>query len=328
MNPNLIQSKFDYLICPNCGHHNIEDFCAKCGQSSTNFNKPIREIFTELFGIINLDKRIKHSLIPLLFKPGYLTLEYFKGHRRQYVPPMRLYLFFSFLFFFLTQINIKFFDDDVTSKNGKELKNELKGIFKPEKSKKELAIKLEEAGIDSTEFKEEIENLKEINDTIQKKANNISINTGSSSLDNFLKSRIEKRQDDFKLTGLTSEMTNYISYAMFFLLPLFAFFLRLLYIRSDNYYVHHLMFSINMHSFFFAFSFLLLLKSMFFGDIAGDYDNYLYLWILIYLFIGMKRVFKQGYRKTLLKMIILLFGYSIFLLAVIVFISIFAFFTY
>ncbi|MCO4799896.1 MAG: DUF3667 domain-containing protein, partial [Colwelliaceae bacterium] len=44
------------------------------------------------------------TLFPLIFKPGFLTNEYIAGRRVHYVPPLRLYLFISIIFF----ISLKF----------------------------------------------------------------------------------------------------------------------------------------------------------------------------------------------------------------------------
>jgi len=40
-----------------------------------------------------------------------------------------------------------------------------------------------------------------------------------------------------------------ISYALFILMPLFALILQLLYLRRKRYYIEHLIFTVNMHSF-------------------------------------------------------------------------------
>lgn len=45
------------------------------------------------------DSLIIRSLRPLLFKPGFLTLEFLKGRRVRYIPPLRLFIFISIVFF-------------------------------------------------------------------------------------------------------------------------------------------------------------------------------------------------------------------------------------
>ena len=48
----------------------------------------------------NYNKILK-TIIPLLFKPGFLTLEYNKGRRVKYLPPLRMYLVLSVLIFLI-----------------------------------------------------------------------------------------------------------------------------------------------------------------------------------------------------------------------------------
>jgi hypothetical protein len=49
----------------------------------------------------HLDDRLWKTLYTLLLKPGVLTQEYFADHRARYLPPVRLYLVISVLFFAL-----------------------------------------------------------------------------------------------------------------------------------------------------------------------------------------------------------------------------------
>jgi hypothetical protein len=64
--------------------------------------------------ILNIDSRIFRTLLPLYFRPGYLTNEYFEGRRVRYVTPFRLYFFLSILAFFLMQFAL----GDVNFNNG------------------------------------------------------------------------------------------------------------------------------------------------------------------------------------------------------------------
>jgi hypothetical protein len=47
------------------------------------------------------DSKFFKSVIPLLFKPGFLTTEFFAGRRVRYITPLRLYIFISIVFFLL-----------------------------------------------------------------------------------------------------------------------------------------------------------------------------------------------------------------------------------
>ena len=52
----------------------------------------------------HLDGKIFQTLDLLLFKPGELTAEFFRGRRARYIPPLRLYLVCSLLFFALSRL--------------------------------------------------------------------------------------------------------------------------------------------------------------------------------------------------------------------------------
>jgi len=92
--------------CTNC-HTPLEGpYCGQCGQEVNSTLKYFGTVILHLLeDIFSFDSRAKRTLIPLLTKPGYLTQEYFDGKRVLYVPPLRLYLFISIIFF----LSLKFF---------------------------------------------------------------------------------------------------------------------------------------------------------------------------------------------------------------------------
>ena len=45
------------------------------------------------------DSKIIRSVMPLLFMPGKLTQEYMLGRRARYIPPLRMFIFLSVIFF-------------------------------------------------------------------------------------------------------------------------------------------------------------------------------------------------------------------------------------
>ena len=54
--------------------------------------------------IFHVDSRIFKTLYALFFKPGHLTLAYFKTSERQYVQPLKLYFVINLIFFLITPI--------------------------------------------------------------------------------------------------------------------------------------------------------------------------------------------------------------------------------
>ena len=78
--------------CQNCGYEGIKKFCPECGQKNIQLKK-ITQILSEFFDtFLSLDFRIFSTLKYLIFKPGFLTKEYWAGRREKFLPPLRLYL--------------------------------------------------------------------------------------------------------------------------------------------------------------------------------------------------------------------------------------------
>ncbi len=92
--------------CSNCQSALSGPFCAECGQESGSTIKYFWSVIMHLLDdVFSFDSRASRTLWPLVFRPGYLTNEYILGRRVHYVPPLRLYLFISIVFF----ISLRFF---------------------------------------------------------------------------------------------------------------------------------------------------------------------------------------------------------------------------
>jgi hypothetical protein len=92
-------------ICQNCGKHVEERFCGHCGQENTetrqSFGHLLRHVVEDL---THYDGAFWRTMKYLLFRPAYLTKEFLKGRRISYVPPVRLYIFISFITFLLPYV--------------------------------------------------------------------------------------------------------------------------------------------------------------------------------------------------------------------------------
>ncbi|NQZ24060.1 MAG: DUF3667 domain-containing protein [Colwellia sp.] len=87
-------------VCENCHQPINGPFCAQCGQQAESTLKYFWVVIMHLLDdIFSFDSRAARTLLPLVTRPGFLTNEYFSGRRVHYVPPLRLYLFISIVFF-------------------------------------------------------------------------------------------------------------------------------------------------------------------------------------------------------------------------------------
>ncbi len=98
------------------------------------------------------------------------------------------------------------------------------------------------------------------------------------------------------------ELISYASISIFIFLPIFTLFLKFIYIRRRFTYVEHLIFVFHTQTVFFILLIIFfLLKLWLENKNIGVVFSLLF---LIYLFIAMKRFYKQGYIKTFFKFLI------------------------
>jgi hypothetical protein len=92
--------------CQNCGEALLGEHCYACGQPTKGLVRHFSSIIGDFMdSVFELDSRILRTLGPLLFKPGYLSDEYFAGRRVRYVSPVRLFVFLSLFAFFAAQLS-------------------------------------------------------------------------------------------------------------------------------------------------------------------------------------------------------------------------------
>lgn len=91
--------------CDNCGYTVDIAYCSNCGQKNTETRQPFHHLFTHFAeDLTHYDSAFWKTVKFLLFRPAKLTKEYLEGHRQRYVPPVKLYIFISFVTFFLMAI--------------------------------------------------------------------------------------------------------------------------------------------------------------------------------------------------------------------------------
>ena len=100
--------------CANCGAPMHGPYCYACGQPEKGMIRQLASVMSDVLDtIFNIDSRVFRSLVPLYFRPGYLTLEYFAGRRVRYVTPFRLFFFLCIVAFFAIQIALNIGDPNL-----------------------------------------------------------------------------------------------------------------------------------------------------------------------------------------------------------------------
>jgi Protein of unknown function (DUF3667) len=91
--------------CANCGAQLSGHYCSACGQKAGSPAHSVGHFLWEAIeSLTHADSRVRNTLVPLLRRPGFLTREFFAGRRARYVPPLRLYLILSVVFFVLSAL--------------------------------------------------------------------------------------------------------------------------------------------------------------------------------------------------------------------------------
>jgi hypothetical protein len=91
--------------CANCGTKLQGPVCHNCGQLADEFHRPVRGLLTEIIeGLFSLDGRVARTIPNLLLRPGRITRAYLKGQRARFMPPFRLYIVASLVFFLLAPL--------------------------------------------------------------------------------------------------------------------------------------------------------------------------------------------------------------------------------
>jgi hypothetical protein len=88
--------------CLNCRHVVEKRYCPNCGQENTDTRKTFHHLFVHFFeDLTHYENAFWKTIKNLYLRPSSLTKEYLSGKRLSYLAPVRLYIFISFITFFL-----------------------------------------------------------------------------------------------------------------------------------------------------------------------------------------------------------------------------------
>jgi hypothetical protein len=91
--------------CLNCRHVVEKRFCPNCGQENIDTRKTFYQLLIHFFeDLTHYENAFWKTIKNLLLKPATLTKEYLSGKRLSYLAPVRLYIFISFITFFLITV--------------------------------------------------------------------------------------------------------------------------------------------------------------------------------------------------------------------------------
>lgn len=337
--------------CENCTTPLQGRYCHRCGQTAHNplrhFGHAIEDVFESFW---HLDGRIFRTLRDL-WSPGRLATRYLGGHRVPYIAPLRLFVVLSVLTFFVAQYAVSL--GPVVKVDGKAINDTTpigENTFRDHRTvedviraRDEAVRALEEGKADSASIpgvgiamdrsisamrEQARARIAEIDPQHQelKKADVVTIpvaqtvSANSSFADRWVEKKVERAKENLERFGKEPErfkraMLGSIPTALFFLVPIFAMFLKLAYIETSRGYLEHLVVALFSHAWLclalLAMCALVGLNAWisphaaWFGVVIGVLEFFLWAWMPVYLLLMQKRVYGQAWWLTVLKYIVI-----------------------
>lgn len=304
--------------CLNCRYVVENRFCSNCGQENTDTRKTFYHLFIHFIeDLTHYENAFWKTIKNLLFKPSALTKEYLSGKRLSYLAPVRLYIFISFITFFLITVfpikdseALQIQETKAPTITTQETKDE-EDLFKfGYASTKELDSIQKNAP--------ESKKLSDFNYWINKKIQTIKDhNTNKEILEKFVESFLHN-----------------LPKVLFVFMPFFAFFLWLFHNKKRWYYFDHGIFTLHYFSFLLLLFLILFLtnkflslfeKSSLISFILGLFNFVGFSWMIYYFFPAHHRFYGETRFVSFLKSSLL---FIINFIIVILIIAIFAVYTF
>jgi hypothetical protein len=341
------------LVCANCHAPLNGEYCVACGQRHEPHIHTVAHFAGEAFeSISHADSRLWRTLWYLFARPGFLTREFFAGRRVAYLPPFRLYLVVSVLFFTIVGLG----GDEMSATV--EIDRPMSAAEAADVNEVAEQIETGKYGPMSAGQREMIaRQLRSIatqgaatppadapapapDETVDLMAGE-GVQTGitqfctdfkagmpagaeaaSAKQKSVLRWCNRYGEEGFRAVG--EALAHNIPKAMFVFLPLLALCMKLIYWRPKRYYVEHLLFMVHNHTFVFFLTGLVMLIGMipFVGDYTAPLNWAAFFYMAWYIYRAMRNVYAQGRALTLTKYFLLgtlyfVAGFAVFLLTLI-----------
>jgi hypothetical protein len=298
-------------VCANCGAAVSGNYCSACGQRIRQHVPSLLEFLGEAAeAFTHADSRLWRTVVPLFFRPGFLTQQFLQGRHASYLPPFRLYIVASLLFFLVVSLTAS----QVST-------NTAMSSIAARKAGSEASADMQRELDESTDPEERAalrSQLQRLNDKLAPTAEaascseRIHVAPVSSWLQRGLVAACEKTNADHG-KGLERDLIHNLGRAMFLFLPLLAALMKLIYLRQKRYYVEHLLLLLHNHAFAFLIMSVSMIATYFMSSdrlIVGLRIT-LSIYVTYYLYRSMRRVYGQGRALTVLKFATLALSYFV-----------------
>jgi hypothetical protein len=221
-------------------------------------------------------------------KPGALTVEYVSGKRMLYISPFKLYFFMSFLYFFFAAVT-----ETPPQKAAQTSPVNVDSLLTSVHADSIVTLKMNK-GMKLTFSKND-------SGAVERR------------FGHRFAAGLEKVKSDPQL--FFDKLREHTPQIIFLLLPLFALLLKIIYIRSNFYYIQHIVFTFYFHAYVFFVLLLIALLNSTGWSVIANYADLLIFAIPLSLYRGMVRVYGQSRGKTFVKFTLLGCAYGVVLIA-------------
>lgn len=273
--------------CRNCGASTNGNFCQECGQATHLHVPSAREFLHEFIAhYVALEGKLWKTLARLIFVPGFLTREYIEGRRVRYIEPLRVYLTFSILFFAIFKLS-----GAVVVQLGDTTPELAAAVAEGRARDTVLGPTLPEQAAEYERFLAKLDaSAGNLHPVVRER------------VARFLALPPQEQKAAFKTVFF-----SYTPYAIFAMMPLFALYLKILYLGSGRRYGEHFLFALHVNAFAF-----LLLSVMILVPASWNFVVFLLLlWLVFYLPLAMRRVYGGGWFSTGLRWLVLIFAHAV-----------------
>ena len=329
--------------CENCGAQLNGNYCAQCGQAAVDYRRSFRHVVADVLdSFLNWDSKFFATIALLIFKPWRLTNEFLAGKRVCYVNPLRLYLLASILFFFAVNYgakDLRFQPGKLGPKDRAELEADLKKGDLPPAAREQLEALLQESpspssspqstsplpatNVPSPPPPPESDKQRQEYGKIGERPFVVFDEAKSTTpFERWIEARAKEKMGEHgtKMGLFIATLFSNLPYMMLCCIPLFAFVLKVLYIRRHIFYIDHLIYALHTHTFAYVGTMLIVLSTIGLnrtapGPIAGWIIALLWIAFVVQIFLSIRRVYRQGWFISIFKFF---FGGFVYLIVLVV----------
>src|SRR6266568_4124270 len=320
-----------FTHCENCGAELAGPHCAQCGQAAIDYRRSFRHVIVDVLdSFLNWDSKFFATIGLLIVKPWRLTNEFLAGRRVRYLHPLRLYLLASIIFFFAVNYGARGLRMD-TSNLGPKDRAEIEADLKNEDLPPEARAKLERLLREPSPPPLPAASLSPAASAVPATSSAPAAPTAppkqtfgpvtdrpfvlfdadtkpSTPFEKWIEARAKEKfgEHGTKFGLFLSTLFSNLPYMMLCCIPLFAFVLKVLYVRRHIFYIDHLIYALHIHTFAYTGIMLIVLATIGLnraipGTFAGWMIALLWIAFVVQIFLSIRGVYRQGWFISTLK---------------------------